>query len=80
MRVLPLTFAHPSDDDKTRPDDRVALSGLMGLAPGSTVKLTLRHADSTEEKVDLQHTLNESQIEWFRAGSALNVISAAGEK
>ena len=76
--VLPLTFANPSDYDKTRPEDRVALSGLTELAPGSTVKLTLRHADGTEEQVDLQHTLNASHIEWFRAGSALNVISAAG--
>ncbi len=77
--VLPLTFADPADYDKVRIDDRVSLVGLTELAPGSTVTMVLYHSDGSEETIPLQHTLNKAQIEWFRAGSALNVIAAQGE-
>jgi len=73
--ILPLTFTNPADYDKVRYDDRVTLRGLPTLAPGVAVTMVLRHADGSDE-IPLQHTLNETQIEWFKAGSALNVIAA----
>jgi aconitate hydratase len=72
--VLALTFVDPADYDKVREDDRVALSGITTLAPESTVTLTLTHSDGTTEAFATAHTLNEEQIEWYRAGSALNKI------
>ncbi len=72
--VLPLTFTDPADYDKVRADDRVSLRGLGQLVPGSTVTLVLAHADGKKDVVPLQHTLNDEQIEWFKAGSALNLI------
>jgi len=72
--VLPLTFKDPKDYDKVRSDDRVALRSLKNLSPGSEVVMELSHADGTIDRVPLAHTLNDEQIEWFRAGSALNRI------
>ncbi|MFB0516331.1 MAG: aconitate hydratase [Candidatus Neomarinimicrobiota bacterium] len=78
--VLPLTFTDPADYDKIRVDDRISIRGLTELVPGSQVTMVLHHKDGSEETVTLQHTLSEVQIEWFRGGSALNVIAAqAGE-
>ncbi len=74
--VLGLTFVDPADYDRVREDDRVALSGVTSLAPGSTMTVTLTHADGTTESFPTAHTLNAEQIEWFRAGSALNKIRA----
>jgi len=70
--LLPLTFEKPEDYDKVRPDDRVSLLGLKNLGPGKPVKCLLKHKDGTSDEINLQHTLNEGQIEWFKAGSALN--------
>ncbi|KAL7077626.1 hypothetical protein ACQ4LE_002861 [Meloidogyne hapla] len=70
--LLPLTFVNPADYDKVRPDDRVSLIELNNLAPDKKVKCVLKHKDGSKEVVELQHTLNEGQIEWFKAGSALN--------
>ena len=72
--LLALTFQDPADYDKVREDDRVSLSGLNELAPGKPVDCTLHHADGSTETLTLQHTLNESQLEWFKAGSALNLV------
>jgi len=72
--VLPLTFRDPADYDRIRPDDRISIVGLAELAPGRPVRAILHHADGTEEEILLDHSLNEEQIEWFRAGSALNVL------
>lgn len=69
--VLPFTFADPADYDKIREDDKVDID-VSGLAPGEQVIMTIRHSDGTEEKISLNHTLNNQQIEWFKAGSALN--------
>lgn len=70
--LLPLTFAKPADYDKVLPDDRVSLVGLKNLAPGKPVKCILSHKHGTKDEIELVHTLNEGQIEWFKAGSALN--------
>ncbi|MFC1546919.1 aconitate hydratase [Candidatus Neomarinimicrobiota bacterium] len=74
--VLPLTFIDPADYDRIRSDDRVSLRGLEDLEPGSTVTMLLRHSDGSDEPVLLKHTLSDIQVEWFKAGSALNVIAA----
>ena len=77
--VLPLTFVDPADYDLVQEDDRVALSGITELAPGSTLQLTLTHGDGSTDAFEVAHTLNEEQIDWFKAGSALNKIrSEAG--
>lgn len=70
--LLPLTFTNPSDYDKVQPSDRVSLIGLKNLAPGKPVECHLKHKDGTVDKIQLKHTMNEGQIAWFRAGSALN--------
>ena len=70
--LLPLTFNNPDDYTRVRPDDKVSLLGLTSLAPGSKVKCVLKHNDGSVDEIILDHTMNEAQIEWFKAGSALN--------
>jgi aconitate hydratase len=72
--VLPLAFADPADYDGVRETDRVTLANLRDLAPGVPVTAILHHDDGTTEQVRLRHTLNQEQIAWFRAGSALNLL------
>jgi aconitate hydratase len=72
--MLPLRFADPADYEKIRVDDRLSLTGLTEIAPGRHVTAVLHHADGTEETFELEHSLNEEQVEWFKAGSALNVL------
>ncbi|MFN8177894.1 MAG: aconitate hydratase [bacterium] len=76
--VLPFTFADPADYDKVREDDRISILALASLAPGSKHPMVLHHADGKEERVTLKHSLNAEQIEWFRAGAALNILRASG--
>jgi aconitate hydratase len=76
--VLPLTFADPADYDRIRRDDRLSFIGLADLAPGSPVTVEIAHADGGAETVTAGHTLTKEQIGWFRAGSALNRLRAAG--
>ncbi len=72
--ILPLYFEDPADYEKVRETDRVSIRGLAGLAPGSKVTVVLRHEDGSEDALPAVHTLSEAQIEWFRAGSALNAM------
>jgi aconitate hydratase len=72
--ILPLTFEDPADYDKVRETDRIDLLGLASLAHGSTVTAVLHHEDGSEDSLPLRHTLNQEQIGWFKAGSALNVL------
>ncbi len=72
--VLPLTFKNPGDYDLIRSDDRISIVGLAEIAPGSQVKAVIHHTDGTEESIWLNHSLNAEQIQWFKAGSALNVL------
>lgn len=76
--MLPLIFADPADYDRVREDDTIDLLGLTALAPGSTVRMVLRHHDGGVEEVALRHSFTAEQIAWFRAGSALNLIRAKG--
>ncbi len=75
--VLPLTFAVPADYDRVLETDRVSITGLAGLAPGGDVAAMLHHKDGSMDEITLKHTLNADQIEWFQAGSALNVLKRA---
>lgn len=74
--ILALTFENPGDYDKILEGDRISLAGLDELAPRRPVSCTIHHADGTCQTVCLVHSYNRSQIEWFRAGSALNVLRA----
>lgn len=73
--MLALTFADAADYEKVRPDDRVDILGLESFAPGKNLTLVLKHSDGSKEEVPLAHSFNEGQIEWFKAGSALNLVS-----
>ncbi len=75
--VLPLTFVNAADYEKVREDDHVSVLGLKGLKPGSTHEVVLHHADGSEDRCQVKHSLNAEQIEWFKAGSALNKLRAA---
>jgi len=74
--VLPLTFIDPADYDKIEGWDRVAVSGLLDLAPGSPLTMTLTHKSGAVESFPVRHSLSGQQIEWFKAGAALNMIAA----
>lgn len=74
--MIPLTFVNPADYDKVREDDRVSITGLDAFAPGTPLTMHLAHADGTGDDILLNHSFNENQIRWFRAGSALNLIAA----
>jgi len=74
--MLPLTFDNPADYDKVKEDDKIDLIGVKELAPGSQIKMVMKHADGTTDEAMLNHTMNEHQIKWFKAGSALNLIAA----
>ncbi|MDR3666387.1 MAG: aconitate hydratase [Ignavibacteriaceae bacterium] len=77
--VLPLTFANPDDYNKIREDDKVSIVGLKELAPNKQVKLVINHKDGSKEEALLNHTMNEAQIGWFKAGSALNLIAKSNK-
>ncbi len=73
--MLPLTFANPADYDKILEDDTLSIKGLKDFAPGKPFLLLIKHANGTTEEISLNHTFNERQFEWFKAGSALNLIA-----
>ncbi len=72
--MLPLTFANSDDYNKVREDDLIDL-GVKNLEPGKQVKMTLKHTDGKTDEVMLNHSLNKQQIEWFKVGSALNLMA-----
>ena len=72
--MLALTFAEENDYDKIREDDLMDLIDLESFTAGNPLTLRLRHSDGTNEEIKVNHSYNESQIDWFRAGSALNLI------
>jgi aconitate hydratase len=73
--MLALTFANPADYDKIQEDDILAIHGLTTFAPGTPLTLVIHHADGQQESISLNHSYNESQIAWFKAGSALNCLA-----
>jgi aconitate hydratase len=72
--MLPLTFVDLADYEKVKEGDKISLIGLTAFAPGSAVKMVLKHADGTEDSVQLKHSFNAEQILWFKNGSALNYM------
>jgi aconitate hydratase len=74
--MLGLTFNNPADYDLIQEDDTIDIHGLTSFAPGKPLHVLLNHADGTTDTISVNHTYNEGQIEWFKAGSALNLIKA----
>jgi aconitate hydratase len=72
--MLGLTFAEKTDYDKIQEDDTIDILGLDSFAPNKALAITLHHADGTSDIIQANHTYNEQQIEWFKAGGALNII------
>jgi len=72
--ILALTFADKADYDKIREDDEISLIGLNNFEPGKPLLVRLHHNDGTTEEFEVRHSYNETQIEWFKAGSALNAM------
>jgi aconitate hydratase len=77
--MLALTFANEADYDKIQEDDLFNFIDLTSFAPGKPLTLELIHADGSKETILANHSYNEGQIEWFNAGSALNLIAAASK-
>ena len=72
--MLALTFVNKEDYDKVQERDKISVKGLKEFAPGKNLTVELLHADGTKESFEVAHTYNEQQIEWFKAGSALNAM------
>ncbi|MDB5250936.1 MAG: aconitate hydratase [Flaviaesturariibacter sp.] len=72
--MLGVTFADKEDYEKVQEDDVIDIIGLTEFAPGKQLTMVLHHADGKSDKIKLNHTYNQQQIEWFKAGSALNLI------
>ncbi|MPC14851.1 Aconitate hydratase, mitochondrial [Portunus trituberculatus] len=78
--MLPLTFSNPSDYDKIQPNDKISLLGIENFAPGKPLECRITHSDGSTETIELKHTFNEQQINWFKAGSALNFMKEMASK
>jgi aconitate hydratase len=74
--MLALTFADKNDYDKIREFDTIDILGLKSFSPGKPLTIVLHHEDGTTDEFKVNHTYNENQIEWFKAGAALNIIRA----
>jgi len=72
--MLALTFSDPADYDKIKEDDRISIRGLNNFTPGKQLTMIINHADGESDRCLLNHTFNQAQIDWFKAGSALNLI------
>ncbi len=72
--MLALTFLNPADYDKIRQDDFIDIPDFSQMTPGKNLTVTLKHSDGTSESFAVAHTYNQAQIDWVRAGSALNKI------
>ena len=72
--MLAITFADKEDYNKILEDDTIDINGLTGFTPGQPLQLVLHHADGSSDTIQVNHSYNAQQIEWFKAGGALNVI------
>jgi len=72
--ILALTFDNSNDYEKIHEDDQVSIIKLNDISPGKSVECNILHADKTSEKIVLNHSYNDLQIEWFKAGSAMNFL------
>jgi aconitate hydratase len=78
--MLALTFADKADYDKIREDDIFDITGLMTFAPEKQLTIVIHHSDGKIDKIQVNHTYNKNQIEWFKAGSALNAMGKSKPK
>ncbi|MCP9755113.1 aconitate hydratase [Lacihabitans sp. CCS-44] len=78
--MLGLTFANPSDYDKIKEDDSLDILGLTTFAPGKPLTVVANHADGSKDEIVVNHTYNDAQIGWFKAGAALNIIAEQAGK
>ncbi len=72
--MLGLTFADKEDYEKIQEDDTIEINGLVSFSPGVPLQIVLHHSDGRSEGILANHSYNEQQIEWFKAGGALNII------
>ncbi len=75
--MLGITFANNADYDKIKEDDTIDVLGLTTFTPGQQLTIALNHADGSKEEFKVNHSYNAQQIEWFKAGGALNIIRAS---
>ncbi len=75
--MLALTFSNAADYDKIKEDDVIDITGLTSFTPGVQLTVTLMHADGSKDEFKVNHSYNAQQIEWFKAGGALNIIRAS---
>ncbi|MBK8369548.1 MAG: aconitate hydratase [Bacteroidetes bacterium] len=75
--MLGITFANNADYDKIKEDDTIDVLGLTTFTPGQQLTIALNHSDGTKEEFKVNHSYNAQQIEWFKAGGALNIIRAS---
>jgi len=76
--MLALTFADNADYSKIKEDDSFDILGLTSFAPGKQLTVVANHTDGTKDEIKVNHTYNEAQIGWFKAGAALNIIAKGG--
>ncbi|PYU90525.1 MAG: aconitate hydratase [Acidobacteria bacterium] len=78
--LLALTFTNPADYDRIQEEDRLDILGLQEFTPGKPLTLRIKHKDGSVDEIKVKHSYAQSQIEWFKAGSALNLIAASHRK
>ena len=77
--ILALTFANPDDWNKVQEKDRISVVGMKDFKPGKPLTVILSHADGSQDRVQVNHTYTDCQIEWFRYGSSLNMLRAQNQ-
>jgi len=75
--MLGLTFANKDDYNKIQEDDTIDIIGLTTFAPGVPLTVVFNHKDGSKDSIKANHSYNAQQIEWFKAGGALNIIRAS---
>jgi aconitate hydratase len=78
--MLALTFVNKEDYDKVEEDDTIDIIGVTNFSPGRPLTIVLNHLDGSIDKISVNHTYNQPQIDWFKAGGALNVIRRESAK
>jgi aconitate hydratase len=72
--MLALTFADKEDYTKIQEDDTIEITGLSSFVPGKPLTMVFNHANGSKDEINVNHSYNAQQIEWFKAGGALNII------
>lgn len=75
--MLALTFSNKEDYNKIQEDDTIDITGLTNFTPGQHLTVVLHHNDGGTDEINVNHSYNAQQIEWFKAGGALNIIRAS---